>query len=513
MWYTIPKPHMRQYRYQQSRRVPVVNRRNPMLGLAITRHTPLTLSRQIHDQIAGLILAERLHGGDALPSTRGLAESLGVSRNTVNEAYEMLRAEGYIAGRPGAGFSVEEHITLKTSRTRPEAPPAKQPPTSPMTIRYDFRTGIPDVRRFPFAAWKRIQRDILETIKPGDMLYGSTQGYEPLREAIADWLLRSRGMRTDKEKIFITNGATRAISLAAELLCRDTRNTHGTGAERAMIVENPSYLGITRLLRLKNIPYTLCAVDEHGMRTEEIEQEIAHGAKPPAGVYVTPSHQFPLGCVLSAPRRAHLVDMARKHDFHIIEDDYDSEFRYGGAALSPLHSLDPERVVYAGTFSKTLFPALRVGFAVAPSALRRAWTELHRYTDVQYAIVEQATLHRFLEQRAMDRHIRSMTKLYGRKRAKLIAAIGESFGADAEVLGDGAGLHLALRLPGKRFGKEFRERCKKEGAHIMPCSRYMQDAEGTGHGDTLLLGYGNIDEERVAEGIRLLKKMTKTVES
>lgn len=492
-----------------------------MLGITITRNAPTTLSRQIHDHLAELILADRLRGGDALPSTRELAKSLETSRNTVNEAYEILWAEGYITRRPGAGFRVEESITLKTPQKRPEALPAEKT-TPPMTIRYDFRTGIPDVRRFPFAAWQRIQRDILETIKPGDMLYSNAQGYEPLRKAIADWLLRARGMRTDKEGIFITNGATRAISLAVELLCRDTgdtRDARDAETNRALIVENPSYLGITRLLRLKHIPYALCAVDKHGIRTEEIERELegkiakTKRAKPPAGVYVTPSHQFPLGFVLSARRRTRLVEMARENDFYVIEDDYDSEYRYGGAALSPLHALDPERVVYAGTFSKTLFPALRVGFAVVPGALRRRWMELHRYTDVQYAIVEQATLHRFLEQRVMDRHIRTMTKLYGGKRAKLIAAITETFGADATVLGDGAGLHLALRLPGKgnRFGREFRNRCKKEGMNIMPCSRYMQKGEGseeTDYKDTLLLGYGNIEEDRIPEGIRLLKKMT-----
>lgn len=465
-----------------------------MLGITIERNSAAPLARQIHGQIAALILAARLRGGEALPSTRGLAASLGVSRNTVNDAYEMLWAEGYIVSRPGSGFRVRERIALEKSPHR-RAPAPVPPPSPPMAIRYDFRTGIPDLRHFPFSAWRRMQRDVLETIKPGDMLYGNTRGYEPLRTAIADWLLRFRGMRVDREGVFVTSGATRAISLAVEALCRDGRG---------FLVENPSHIGIARLLRLKGVPFTLCGVDGEGLRIA------GDGAKAEdvAGVYVTPSHQFPLGCVLSAPRRARLVALAREKDFYIVEDDYDSEFRYGGQALSPVHSLDPDRVIYVGTFSKTLFPALRVGFAVVPHALRKAWLDLHRYAEVQNGIVDQVTLHRFLEQRGMDRHIKTMTRLYCRKRARVIAAVGDAFGSAAEVLGDGAGLHFALRLPGQRFGKAFRERCRDAGLHVMPCSRYVP--EGTEYEDTLLIGYGNVEEERIAEGIRLLRKVTET---
>jgi GntR family transcriptional regulator/MocR family aminotransferase len=252
-----------------------------------------------------------------------------------------------------------------------------------------------------------------------------------------------------------------------------------------------------KLMRLLNIPFRFCSVDGQGMTLDGI------GAEKLAGVYVTPSHQFPLGCVLSAQRRARLVAMAREKDFFIIEDDYDSEYRYGGQTLTPLHALDPERVVYVGTFSKTLFPALRIGFAVVPAALRPVWTELRRYTDVQNAITEQATLSRFLEQGGMDRHIRAMTTLYGRKRGLVAEAVADVFGGGARILGDSAGLHLALRIPGRRFGREFRERCRARGVSVMPCSRYVFDENGE-YDDTLLLGYGNVQEDSIREGVRLL---------
>ncbi len=464
-----------------------------MLGIQLERDSGISLARQIRGHIAGCILGAHLCAGDRLPSTRELAQALSVSRNTITDAYEMLWAEGYIVSRPGSGFRVRENATLesaaRTARAAPAAPVIPPAPPVPMAIRYDFRTGVPDLRHFPFAAWQRIQRNVLETIRPGDMLYGDTFGYPPLRAAIRDWLLRSRGMRVDSESICITSGATQAIFLAV-----------GTLAKRggAVLVENPGHLGIVRLMRLQNIPFRFCGVDEQGMMMDGIEAEEL------SGVYVTPSHQFPLGCVLSAQRRAQLVSAAREKDFYIIEDDYDSEYRYGGQALTPLHALDPERVVYVGTFSKTLFPALRIGFAVVPAALRQAWTELRRYTDVQNAITEQVTLSRFLEQGRMDRHIKAMTKLYARKRGMVTSAVATEFGDAARVLGDSAGLHLAMRLPGKRFGREFRELCRARRVSVMPCSRYVLDESGE-YGDTLLIGYGNVDDNRIDDGMRILK--------
>ncbi|MCD8350919.1 MAG: PLP-dependent aminotransferase family protein [Planctomycetaceae bacterium] len=461
-----------------------------MLGITVERDSDITLVRQIREQIADLILTGHLHAGDALPSTRGLAISIGVSRNTVNDAYEMLWTEGYIVSRQGSGFTVLENIALERM-----SPPTQisLKPNAPLALRYDFRTGIPDLTHFPFSKWNRVQREVLETVKPGDMLYGSMQGYAPLRTAIADWLLRSRGIRANGDSIFITSGATQAIGLAVETLCRRMRT---------IAVENPSHLAVTRFMQLRNITFTPCAVDAGGLRVDLIDRQAL------AGVYVTPSHQFPLGCVLSASRRAHLVAMARENDWYIIEDDYDSEYRFGGQALTPLYGLDPERVVYIGTFSKTLFPALRIGFAIVPKALQHSWCELRRYTDVQNPIVEQVTLCRFLEQRRMDRHIKTMTGIYGRKRKAVVASIAGVFGDHVEIMGDSAGLHLALRLPGNRFGKDFRERCLDNSLAVMPCSRYVQD--GTEYDDTLLIGYGNVEENRIDAGMHLLAEMVES---
>ena len=457
-----------------------------MLGINLDRASSAPLSRQIHDHICRLILEAHLAAGDPLPSTRELARSLGVSRNTVTEAYEMLWAEGYVAARQGSRYRVEEGIRLGASTVDAEDRPRSPAPVA-KKFRHDFRTGVPDLDRFPFLAWERIRRSVLETIKPGEITYGDTRGYGPLRLAIAKWLLRSRGVAADPENIFIASGATHAMSLAVETLCVN-------GGSFA--VENPCHVGMSRLLRLKRIPFAPVRVDEYGMRVEDIDAEGL------VGVHVTPSHQFPLGHVMSAGRRARLISLARERGFCVVEDDYDSEFRYGGRPLAPLVSLDADRVVYVGTFSKTLFPALRIGYAIVPGRFHAAWLRLRRYTDVQNPVVEQVMLAEFLDRGKMDMHVRKMTKLYGRKREALLEAVAAVFGSDAEILGDRAGLHLAVRVRGARFGRELKDCCRDRGVLIMPCARYA--VYTSEFDDVLLLGYGGIEERDIRSGVAVL---------
>lgn len=460
-----------------------------MLGITLERNGPVSLSRQICARIRELVLRSRLAGGDVLPSSRELARSLGVSRNTVTEAYEMLWAEGYIAARQGSRHRVEPGLGLAAAGGG-RAGPEEGPSPVRQKIKYDFRTGIPDIERFPFAAWRKLRQDALETVKPGDMLYGEVRGHAPLRREIAGWLLRYRGLSVDARSVFVTSGATQAIALSVDTLCRNGGS---------MLVENPCHVGITRYMDLRGVRYAWAPVDENGLR---LDRMAGHS---PAGVYVTPSHQFPLGHVMSAGRRTRLVAMARERGFYVVEDDYDSEYRYGGPPLTPLHALAPDRVIYVGTFSKTLFPALRIGYAVVPEPLHETWSALRRYGDVQNPIAEQVQLAAFLGQRKMDRHVAAMTRLYRSRRGEIVAAVERVFGGDATVLGDGAGLHMAVRIRGGRFGREFKERCRERSLSVTPCSRYVLG--GGKHRDTVLLGYGNIAEGRIAAGVRLLGEL------
>ncbi|MCC8180451.1 MAG: PLP-dependent aminotransferase family protein [Planctomycetes bacterium] len=460
-----------------------------MLGIQLDRSSQIGISRQISSHIRLLILHARLVAGDALPSTRALAKELGVSRTTVSEAYEMLWSEGFITSRQGSRYRVEENITLPQHvSAAPGKADATGSDTFPQRIRYDFRTGLPDLSAFPFKQWNRLEKDILETVRPGDMLYGDAGGYQPLRRAIAAWLLRTRGVAANADAIFITSGATYAISLAIDVLAMN-----GGG----VAVEDPCHLGIANALRLKNVDFDQVPVDMHGMRVEKIRQDGLSGA------YVTPSHQFPLGYVLSAARRVQLVAMARQRDFTIIEDDYDSEYRFAGPPLTPLYSLAADQVFYIGTFSKTLFPALRIGYAVVPPRFHHAWLERRHYTDVQNPLVEQAVLSAFLDQRMMDKHMKRPTALYSRKRQLLIDALADHI-PHAAVLGDGAGMHLAIKVEGLVFGEEFEKTCRNHGLYLTSCSRYASTRD---YDDTLLLGYGAVEEKSIVPGIGLLARM------
>ncbi|MBE0601237.1 MAG: PLP-dependent aminotransferase family protein, partial [Firmicutes bacterium] len=280
---------------------------------------------------------------------------------------------------------------------------------------------------------------------------------------------------------------TQALYLLVEILQKDGR---------AFALENPSHPGVRTMIRDKGYPLHLMPVDDRGADISALEGQTV------SAVYVTPSHQFPLGGILPADRRAALIRMAEEKDFYIIEDDYDSEFRYTGLPVSPIRSMSASRVIYVGTFSKTLFPALRIGFVVLPEALRKAWRHSRNFMDVQNPVLEQAALTWFLATRKMDKHIRRVKRLYAQKREALLAVLSDSFGNAVIPQGDASGLHIALRFPGQTFGDGFLDLCKEAGIRVLPVSTYCHGASG--YQDTLLLGYGHLSPEQIVAGVRAL---------
>lgn len=460
-----------------------------MWEMPLDRTGEIGLSRQIFRVLSGRILSGQLSQGESLPSTRELARELGVSRNTVNEAYAMLLAEGFVDSRQGAPTRVSAglgpalslgHKPDPAARGRPEA--AVQGPD----IRYDFRTGRPDLALFPWAAWSRIVSAAAVGLSTDQLGYGGLEGYAPLRAEISAWLLRSRGIEVDPADVFITAGATQALNLLADILYRDGLS---------FSLESPSHPGVQAIL-MKRYPVRWIPVDAFGMQTDRLTGQDT------AAVFATPSHQYPLGGILPAGRRAALVRLARTHGFYLVEDDYDSEFRYSGAPVTPLYSMDPTRVVYVGTFSKTVYPALRLGFVILPEALQAEWRRRRRLLDVQSPILEQAALAEFLRTRQMDRHVRRMRRAYGEKRQLLLDAQESVFGSAVRTWGDASGLHLVLQFPGRDFGGSFVRDAAAAGIRILPLKAYCPG--GDGHGDMLLLGYGHLEPAAIAEAIAAL---------
>jgi GntR family transcriptional regulator/MocR family aminotransferase len=455
-----------------------------MWDIPISRQGETPLARQIYTALRTRILAGRLPPGEALPSTRELAVHLGVSRNTVNEAYDMLLAEGFILTRQGAPTRVAEGLQLE-----PEPPPPQTRPDPPApAYAADFRTGLPDLDSFPRPLWNRLLHQAAAELPATQLAYSGPQGLPGLRRAIAAWLARSRGLEVDPQAVFVTAGATHALHVLAQLLC---------GQERPLWIEDPCHTGMLHVLQARGCPVQPVPVDEYGLQTAVIPGEGA------GAVYVTPSHQFPLGGILPAGRRAALVRLARQRQTYIIEDDYDSEFRYSGAPVAPLAALDHQRVAYVGTFSKILFPALRVGYVVLPEALHAAWRDLRTHTDVQNPPFEQAALAEMIRTGQLDRHVQRMRRLYRRRRAALLDALAENFGEDWRPWGDAAGLHLAVQFPGRAFDAGFVARSRRAGLRAVPVAHYCITQDR--HVDKLLLGYGHLSVEQIRSGVRLLR--------
>jgi GntR family transcriptional regulator/MocR family aminotransferase len=309
----------------------------------------------------------------------------------------------------------------------------------------------------------------------------------PLREEIAEWLLRSRGINVVPHDIFITAGATHALHLLSEMLFEPPFE---------ILAEDPCHLGMLRAMRTRGYNVIPCPVDEHGLKTEKLKGN--HSRL----IYVTPSHQFPLGGILPAYRRAELIRHAADNKAYIIEDDYDSEFRYGGPPVAPLHTLDPGRVIYTGTFSKILFPALRIGYIILPQELQGRWRYLRIHSDVQNPLFEQAALTEFMRSHQFDRHVGKMRKLYGQKRKILLHALKTEFGTLPECWGDAAGLHIAVSFSGAVFNRQFERYCRLSGLIIQTVDRHCI-VKGT-HPDKLLLGYGHLAPEAIKSGLSLL---------
>jgi GntR family transcriptional regulator/MocR family aminotransferase len=474
-----------------------------MLGIVLDRTLSRSLGSQLCDELRSRIVSGALKGGAQLPSTRELARELSLSRTLVLEAFEQLAAEGYIEGLRGSGSFVRSGSALQGSalpglaalspelRARSFAAPTRGPTPRPV----DFRPGVPALDQFPREAWARALGEAARSLPTKALGYGEGAGLMRLREEVAAYLFRSKGVRAQAEEVFITSGCSQSLGLISRALLR------GSPRGRA-VLENPCQPAVSGLLRREGVELVAAAVDEEGLDPSSLPRDRS------AVAFVTPSHQYPLGPVLSAPRRTELVEWARATDSVLVEDDFDGEFRYGGAPLQPLRELEPSRVVYLGSFSKSFSPALRLGYAITPPSLRETWLAYRELMDIHSCAFTQAAMAAVLGSGAFERHVRRMRRLYASRREAMLGLLRGAFGADVRVMGEAAGLHLAISFEGSRFrGLRFDEervaRIASAGALVYPAMRYAF-APLRGADRILLLGYGNLDEEEMGRGIEAL---------
>jgi GntR family transcriptional regulator/MocR family aminotransferase len=483
-----------------------------MLGIVLERSSSRSLGSQLCDQLRARILSGELGADSRLPSTRELARDLGISRTLVLEAFEQLEAEGYIEGLRGAGSFVRAGSVLKN--VGGSASTAGRPPVAAAALaiargrerRVDFRPGVPALDMFPREAWARSLALAVRSLPRSSLGYGEGAGLDRLREATAAYLFRSKGVVAEPEDVFITSGCSQSLGLISRALLRGALLCGGGRA----VLENPCQPALSGLLKREGVEVVAGRVDAEGLDPDSLPLDRS------AVAFVTPSHQYPLGSVLCAPRRVALIEWARETDSLIVEDDFDGEFRYGGAPLLPLRELDPSRVVYAGSFSKTFSPALRLGYAIVPPFLRETWRAYRELMDIHSCVFTQAAMASMLETGALDRHVRRMRRLYSERRSALLRGIERIFGpleeggSGIEIMGEAAGLHLAIRFGVRRLrGNVFDEvtvsRIASQGAVVYPLRRYafepLADADRT-----LLFGYGNLSEEEIERGLAAIAR-------
>jgi len=452
------------------------------------------------------ILSGQLSGGSKLPSSRVLGQALGVARNTVVRVYEQLQADGYLHSQTGSGTYVTdtapERVLGIFQRPQPRPVPDRQHLSrrGQRTIAMAgvgqqqwgaFMPGVPDVTQFPIKTWSRLQAQVWRDIHPSLMTYSRGGGYRPLRRALADYLRLARAANCLPDQLIVTTGIHQSMDLAVRLLC---------DVSDEVWVEDPCYWGIRSVLLSLGVTPVPVAVDDQGLNPTP--QQLA---RPPRMIVCTPSHQYPLGSVMSLARRRMLLEYARQHGCWIVEDDYDSEFRYGISPLAALQGLDRYgQVIYTGSFSKVLFPSLRVGYMIVPTALADVFaqglSELYREGHT----LLHAVLAEFINEGYLAAHIRRLRALYAERCETLTRAITARYGERFALLGAQSGLHLVLELD-DLCDMDIARLAQERGVISRALSQYYSRQVVARNG--LILGYASVPTEQIAPAFDVLAQV------
>lgn len=490
-------------------------RNNPPADSESKRPPTPPAYRMLYEQLRSSILSGQLAGGSKLPPSRVLATQNGLSRNTVLAAFQQLEAEGYINGRQGSGTYVARVLPEEFLRSDPTpflaASPAARPSVDAFSTRGQrmararrmpipsvlgqnprgtaFLIGLPALDAFPFKAWSSLYSARFAKSASNLMPYDNPAGYRPLREAIAAHIATARGIHCTADQVIVVNGSQQALEFCARILL---------DPGDAAWLEDPGYLGARAALISAGARIIPVPVDESGL-------DVAAGVEIEPGAriaMVTPSHQFPLGHTMSLHRRLALIEWASRNESWVIEDDYDAEFRYVGKPLVALAAIDAhQRVIYVGTFSKVLFPSLRLGYIIAPENIVEGFIAAHLSTDMHAHLIDQAVVADFMEQGHFAKHLRRMRVLHSERQHMLLHE-AERNGGIALDPSDG-GLHLVGRLPDGTDDTAIAERALQQGIHVWPLSIHHYHPGGA---SALLLGYAGTTKRDMRTGFEVLAK-------
>lgn len=448
------------------------------------------LYQQIYEYIRDEIREGKLLWNEKLPSTRNLAQYLQISRSTVDLAYQQLTSEGYIEARPCRGYfvcRVEElyHLSQKQEREKQEKEEMGEKYT------FDFSPNGMDMSHFPFSVWRKITKNILSEGRSNLFSLGSPQGDEELRTTIARYLHSSRGVDCLPEQIVVGAGNDYLLMMLEKILGSDTR----------IAMENSSYRRAYQIFNSFGYQVELIPMDEKGMKTEELQKSETNVA------YLMPAHQFPTGIVMPIGRRLELLKWAKEMEGrYIIEDDYDSEFRYKGKPIPSLHASDQwDKVIYIGTFSKSIAPAIRISFLVLPMSLVEVYRKNCFFYSSTVSRIDQTILNEFIKGGYFERHLNRMRKIYKGKHDKVLEGL-QPFRKKFLISGENVGLYVVLHPKGKEGVKELTEAAARASIRVYGRGELFPYCETT-KDDGILIGYGGMSEEEIAEGLRKLSEV------
>ena len=469
---------------------------------------PLPLYRQLYGLLRRSIADGRPKAGERLPSKRWLAADLKVSLNTVEAAYDQLVSEGFIRSAPRSGFFV-----CSTDEGLPRAePPLRSLAPVPevagdfegftgetsSSVRFDFRTNTVDTALFPFSTWSRISREVTQPENRHLLEAGHPQGDSCLRESVARYLRDFRGVECDPAQILIGAGTEYLLGLLVRIL----------GPQATYALENPGYPRTLRILQSCHSQVRLIGMDPDGMRVGPLEESGADVA------YLTPSHHFPLGTVMPAARRMQLLRWAAGGvDRWIVEDDYDSEFRFVGRPIPSLQGTDREgRVVYLGTFSKSLAPSMRISYMVLPRRLLERYRAGFTFYSSTVSRFDQNILHRFIRDGHFEKHLNRMRRVYRARKDAFVDALKRlPFSDRIEILGENAGPHLLLRFAGGTTERELVKDAEQVGVRVYGLSEFYLEPVADMPQNTVVMGYAGFSTERIAEAVRRLGEAWETL--
>jgi GntR family transcriptional regulator / MocR family aminotransferase len=450
---------------------------------------------QIYQHFREEIEIGRLLQGTKLPSIRQLSQQLNISRNTVELAYQQLFAEGYVESKEKSGLyvlDVDEFMTERKDINLDKSD--SENPDQRRSDLIDFQYGDIELERFPLKVWKRCLLDAIESPNQEVFSYGDKKGHAGLRKEIASYLYHARGVRCSSNQIILSAGTQTAVSLLVQLLSL---------AQERVAVENPGYDGVRNVFKSHNCIVLPITLEEDGINLDKLEKSAAKC------VYVTPSHQFPIGMILPIQKRMKLLQWAQNTASYIIEDDYDGEFRYQGQPIPSLKSLDTnERVIYLGTFSKAFLPAARVSYLVLPETLMERFQSNFSFYSQTVSPHIQEALYRFMADGHFSRHIRKMRKIYQGKHKALLNAVETFLGNEVNVIGQKAGLHLLLEIKGID-SRELVKKAEEIGVRIYLTEKFWlknpPDCD-----QPIMLGFGGLSEEKIRSGIQQISKVLET---